>query len=93
MMTPRSPPVTDTAAAPPGGVVPSTQAGLPWTVMVTLELASPGEVASMIETPGVVGAEFDRSLTVADRDVGCRTTARRRERDARPGRETRRVRT
>src|SRR3954454_15432077 len=35
----------------------------------------------------VVGAELDRSLTVADRDVRGRTTARRRERDARPGGE------
>jgi hypothetical protein len=32
-------------------VVPSTQAGLPWEVMVTLELVNPGEVASMTEVP------------------------------------------
>jgi hypothetical protein len=33
------------------GVVPSTHAGLPWEVMVTLELVKPGEVASITVVP------------------------------------------
>lgn len=33
------------------GVVPSTHAGLPCDVIVTLALVKPGEVASMTEVP------------------------------------------
>lgn len=33
------------------GVVPSTHTGLPWEVMLTLELVNPGDVASMTDVP------------------------------------------
>src|SRR5881394_357438 len=34
-----------------GGVVPSTQTGIPWEVMLTVELVRPAEVASMTDVP------------------------------------------
>jgi len=34
-----------------GGVVPSTQTGIPWEVVVTVELVRPAEVASMTDVP------------------------------------------